>query len=895
MIVAMFAFAGNIESSQVCSDSFMLGAIRLQKLRKDIKGAVTVFITLLLIPAILVSGTAVDLARIHTARSILQDGNQLAANSVLTQYNALLNDLYGLFGVAENDPILVQLLDDYINVSVFGEPTQDRRIGTLQLFYGSDLALEEPILSWETRLDNEAVLRRQIEEYMKFRGPIIIVKEILEALDDTNFKADREVVTTKTEIDSEIAELYDKYKELLRAIDQGNKCNLVTGGIVGGHFGTISAQLRYIHEQFDDLRSCYQAWEAIPYPDNADAGAQYFAILENIKALTLGGSRGRNWYLGSWHTFSGSNSLVYHIEGARQFATDFKSNFDTALRLAQEIDAMHTELERKIDSLEAKLTSGDCSDALRAALTRKEGTPPMSMIERYREVLKYDDITSMANVYRDGGYDYIDNKFLPLLDDIRYRNSDTPYANSLTLDELSSLASNPDFKLLEWRLAENSLATYYASFPLDSIGYKGPTGFLRFAFLSREHSTFYNALKAMGDNPPLDPVLLYDGQEAEKDETDKDAEEEQRDIINALLELVNTAYNGLANKPLGAMYISDNSVAAVDRMGILEILALIPQALGNQVIDAIEDPRGSLAEMGGDILLLTYCASMFSNYTTARPQSVGKTREELSSIALPNSIAGIPMSPRVNYFFQSEWEYLYNGSQNAAENLSAITKLIFTIRLVCNYITVFSVTEVTTIVTKIQTAFSWNPPLAVVLGELARGAFVAAESVIDVAALRSGHKVPLIKNVSEGEWICSPRGIRSAINKIIFNETGDEEMSKSEKGLTYSQYMLCLFVAKIVLNIGGIASEELVSRTGNLIEWNMVNYDNNANADEVKMAEAMALENSFKLSRMITGFELRSSANMRMLFLSMPLAQRGRRGISPPETIVITASDFRGY
>ena len=114
----------------------------MRRFIKNTKGAVTVFVTLLLIPAILVSGTAVDLARIHTARSVLQDANQLAANSVLTQYNALLNDLYGLFGVAEDDPILAKLLDDYISITVFGEPVQDRSLGTLQLFYGSELSLD---------------------------------------------------------------------------------------------------------------------------------------------------------------------------------------------------------------------------------------------------------------------------------------------------------------------------------------------------------------------------------------------------------------------------------------------------------------------------------------------------------------------------------------------------------------------------------------------------------------------------------------------------------------------------------------------------------------------------------------------------------------------------------
>ena len=49
-----------------------------QKLLHNCTGAVTVFVTLLLIPAVLVSGTGVDIARIYTARSVLQDGNQLA-------------------------------------------------------------------------------------------------------------------------------------------------------------------------------------------------------------------------------------------------------------------------------------------------------------------------------------------------------------------------------------------------------------------------------------------------------------------------------------------------------------------------------------------------------------------------------------------------------------------------------------------------------------------------------------------------------------------------------------------------------------------------------------------------------------------------------------------------
>ncbi|MCL2046806.1 MAG: DUF5702 domain-containing protein [Oscillospiraceae bacterium] len=867
--------------------------MKLEKLKRDMRGAVTVFITLLLIPAILVSGTAVDLARLHTARSILEDSNQLAANSVLTQYNALLFDLYGLFGVAKDDQILADLLDEYISVSVFGETSHDRTLGTLQLFYGADLELDEPMLNMESCLDNEAVLRRQIEEYMKLRGPVIIVKEILDALDDTNFQADRTVVSNKTEIDARILDLCDKYKELYNTILLTDKIKTITEGIAKSHFGTMSAHLKRIREQFFDLRTTYYMWELYDYPEKADYAAKYTAILYNIRALTIGGSRGRNWVNGAWMEYGGEAALIDLIESAKQNAHDFKVHFDNILRLAQEIDAINEELTSKVDELEHLVNSGQCSDALRIAMTEKTGTPPKSLIERYREILRYDDITSLATVYCDGGYNYIDNIHIPMLEDIRYRHRENPSSGSLTLEQLENIHLDSSFRLSDTIPAMYSRANYFGSIPEEYVTYKMLDGFVNFVSHSREHRSFYNSLKEMRDIPDIDPVLLYDEQEMEDEE--EDAEESQRKLIQALLELVNTAYNGLRNKPLGAMYINDSTAASVQRLGITEILTLIPEALNDPVIDTLENPRSSLSDIGGNILLLTYCASVFSNYTTARPDTIGKTREELSSIILPNSITGIPMSPKVNYFFQSEWEYLYHGSQNASENLSAVTRLIFLVRLVCNYITVFGVSEVTAIVTKIQTAFSWSPPLALLLGELARGAFVAAETVVDVAALRCGYKVPLVKNVTKGEWLCSPSGVKSVLANITTDETGKGVFSQREKGLSYSQYMLCLFGAKMLMGVRGTTAEEIAVRAGNLIEWNMINYQSDVNANEIKMAEALAKEDGFRLSNMITGFSLSSSANMRMLFLSMPIARRGIGSIVPPETMTITATDYRGY
>jgi hypothetical protein len=177
----------------------------MRKLRRDTKGAVTVMVTLLLIPSILLSGTAVDLARLYTARSILQDANQLAANSVLTQYNALLQDLYGLYGVMADDPVLAGMLDEYIQAAVFGEDWIEKGLGTFQLFYGSNLQPVNVETPEGQHLANAEVLRRQIEDYMKFRGPVIIVEDILSLLGSMDkLKDDAEAIRKKMDIDDKL-------------------------------------------------------------------------------------------------------------------------------------------------------------------------------------------------------------------------------------------------------------------------------------------------------------------------------------------------------------------------------------------------------------------------------------------------------------------------------------------------------------------------------------------------------------------------------------------------------------------------------------------------------------------------------------------------------------------
>jgi len=874
----------------------------MSRFLKNTKGAVTVFVTLLLIPAMLISGTAVDLVRLHTARSIIQDANQLAANSVLTQYNALLNDIYGLMGVAENDPILWSLLDEYIKVSVFGEAGQDTSLGTLQVFYGANISMDELYFPDDKNLRNEEVLRRQIEEYMKFRGPVVLVAELIESLTGNKLKADAEVIQDKLKIDSSVAEIFDKYKELYDAIIAADKCILPIGGISGSHFGTISSKLESIRNQFIDLKICYAEWDSLDPEDDdydsakADIESHYKAILFNIRSYMLGGYKGSDWSNGFWKKNDPINtSLDHHVEGAIKLATDFKTKFDAVVDIAGEVDAMRGELNRNIDALEAKINNNECSPEVKAIFTTKSGNPEKTLIERYRALLKW-DVQPMAVRYKDGGYSYIDDTHIPMVRSVKYRNVNNASSLSLTCEELINLSTNSAIALSTSVPYSRSMAAVLGSYVKDDVTYKMLPGFKKFSEHSNDNRAFFSELEQMMKQHPGDPVKLFEGQ---KDGEGSDTTKKQQNIIDDLLRFVNEAYDGLTNNPIGARYVTDSEAPEIEKLNILDMVKLMPQALSSPVLGIIQDPLGSAAAMGDYILLLTYSTSMFSNYTTAKPESVGKTRSNYDGVSFPKSISGATISPEVNYFFQSEWEYLYNGSDNAAKNLSAVTRLIFLVRFVCNYIVVFNVSEITSIVTAIQGAFSWAPPLGLVLGELARAAFVAAESLIDVAALRTGHKAPIFKNVSNGEWVCSPSGLLNALGNIMSGGSVDGGKYKNEKGLTYSHYMLFFFIAKAVVYIGSYpdAAAELAVRTGDLIEYNIINYKNGCLCDEEKMKEALAAGNRFRLADMKTDFSITTTADVRMLFLSMVFAQNfsDSRGIGMPSTMPVTATDYRGY
>jgi len=938
------------------------------KSKSDTHGAVTIIVSIMLIPAILLSGTAVDLARIHTARSMAHNANQLAANAALTQYDSLLKDLYGLFGIAEEDPILGDMINDYIEVAIFGEKLENSWIetglGTYQLFNGSNASAVIKVADGYN-LGKSDVLRRQIEEYMKFRGPVILVERLLNSLeiDGKSIKPSGEAIEQQKKVCEKMSELFKMYGELYYAIVTANNCDESGANpSIKLAINEVSDTMVDIKNAFIELKSRYARWDEVRdyiratvetiaeeekkiNPDNAtkaiigklknekemyeneleEVRQRYNAKRDHIEKLTNGGDW-TDWTVGRkiikkdnygisekladgttdvWEWSVGESSeggrnlksIQTKINEAMRVADSFKQNFTNVVAKAGAIDDKRPQIKAEINTLKQKLADPNVDPDLKSEINNV-----VTSCETFLEW--FPSIKPLAERYKTEGNKYIDEKVKKMLTDI----NDTGYSeysgrgnsnnNKLTLQQLGGITTNSAFDLTESKSADVSSASIYASFV--DVTYYMPSGFIKFRKIDNDHNgccvdvngkpicenskgncALYDALEKMVTEGVKKSHYEFAGLKDESGSTDP--ETRQQNIIDQLKNLAEAAKNGPINNPEGSMKINDDSYIE-GKMGNFN---------NGAVIDLVSDPFNAIQNMADWALMMTYCTSMFSNYTTGKPSE----REDRKS---PESLTCVQMKPEVNYFYQSEWEFLLVGKNDADKNLSTVRDLIFTIRMICNTIAAFKDPVAKSVAQAVQSAMSAVPYVGSVLGVVMYfatiEAFAAADSAIDLIRLRNGFRVPVLKprlDITGGD---------GKIVKVLENiaSNGDDiSVSKSdEEGVTYEHYMMAFFLATTNTDV-------LVKRTAKLIEWNANNYRSQVNASNMDkgfvktedavnaMSAALADPKCIRLKKRYTDFNITTTIDLRLFFLSMPIFTQ--QGSPFSTTFSIIATDYRGY
>lgn len=216
------------------------------KFSKNTEGAISVFLVIILVPCLFITSMFVDIGRVHLSSSMANSSADLALNTLLTKYDADLNEWYGLIAscqdmdefydiskeyymrVLQSQDLSsdeIELLGDVFD-SVVMDPANElvgnEGSGVSDLFQleaVEDVTIE-PVDN--ANLANSVLLKEQIVEFMKYRGPITIATELISMFqneDGTYKNGVSQLLDSKT--DEPIVEakekFYDSESEFLSA------------------------------------------------------------------------------------------------------------------------------------------------------------------------------------------------------------------------------------------------------------------------------------------------------------------------------------------------------------------------------------------------------------------------------------------------------------------------------------------------------------------------------------------------------------------------------------------------------------------------------------------------------------------------------------------------------
>ena len=204
------------------------------------KGSVTIFLTMILVPMLLLMITLTDYAKISVAKRQVSGAGDVALNAGLSYYDKYLQDMYGLFAVSKDVSELEKNLEIYFNNTLLGDglDTTDPFISKItSIITGSKdtdsaymnlinlTSKEFELLPVDgANLANKELLNNQLMDYMKYRGPVVLAGGIFEKIMAFNgIKEENKAVQKKVEFEEELDRTGKKCKAAYDKINEYNE------------------------------------------------------------------------------------------------------------------------------------------------------------------------------------------------------------------------------------------------------------------------------------------------------------------------------------------------------------------------------------------------------------------------------------------------------------------------------------------------------------------------------------------------------------------------------------------------------------------------------------------------------------------------------------------------
>lgn len=221
------------------------------------KGVISVFLVIILVPIVTACCLYVDSSRIKLAQSVIESSGDLALNTVLSNFDADLAEIYGLMASAQNDDEIKKNAKEYFEKSMISQGLESAYADQFSnvmadLLMGESFDIVNDLLGIATtnveitpvadgNLTNPTLMKQQIVEFMKYRGPVEGVEELWGKFSEIKESVDDSKEVAKLTEDAN--EYYQYESDALKALEEAYKHLLNYNDIhnsMPGTFHTIS-------------------------------------------------------------------------------------------------------------------------------------------------------------------------------------------------------------------------------------------------------------------------------------------------------------------------------------------------------------------------------------------------------------------------------------------------------------------------------------------------------------------------------------------------------------------------------------------------------------------------------------------------------------------------------
>lgn len=819
------------------------------------EGTIAVFLTLILIPTFIFSGVMVDGSRIMASKNLVSGAGDLAMNAALSNYHEQLNGVYGLLAMADTAQEIESIMQDCFETSLNASGVSRDDFAKALVY----LELTEGGFSASNLVDTEIyqteVFKQEVLEYMKYRGPVMLLDRAmetkvgsLETIAEERAAADAELKFEKELND--VQELLDELKDLIYGKGGQKGQNWYVNAI--GSEQSLNRLLADTKEDYDEITLLAVTHYRLSNCTDSDSGDMR-SLMERMADLACD--------ISSITPEVASNLIkMKRIENAMrgQNPSDLlegleigSDEYNEIQRIISEYDnaksilADGTEsVERQLDALvEESYTNmhaqWECA---------KEGSENCTdIVEKLNEIKeKLADSEEKYEVWKSAVNDL--------------SNSESKQAYQESIDDVSGLFENEGI-IAEFEEKINNNKVYFdeVTASLDAVTFvdkrvdyeidsktkfmdaanygqiieSGEVSNAASSFMARYHAPDAVALSVTIDktvdeqdefvNKLKNEYCNTDSaDQAKADEATTTWKNKLNEKKNKLTDLLTTgdipadnvrtiAGNDLPSVWLGIAPEGDYGGGSIEAEGSLDDKEARKKAAesgsknlneDNATLTQMSTLGSQMAGVGEDIIeplyFTEYVMDMFSYYTVNRDRNGNEISPQSLSRA---SLEG-------NAIYRAEVEYILWGSPNVRSNINKTKAIIFAANFVFNMCFAFTDSKLTS---QARTIASFFP-----VGAMGRIAIKCAlqtiaatiETVDNMVDLMDGKAVPLIKRQNKwNTWLLG--------RPVPYDE--------GSSGFTYEDYLWIL----VCVNMYTSNQKNLLGRTADCIELNLTEKKTN--------------------------------------------------------------------